>query len=307
MILRAKYFGLLLLLSIFWSCEEEIYFADRNFQPRIVLSSIFTNDSIWVVNLTHSQSIFDDSQEKPVIEDAKIVITNRVGAQECQLFHTGNGVYKSFKCTSGQDQYYKISVYSPTYGSVTAESTIPAFAELSNIEVVESQEFEDASEISFNIKDNSTDNNFYIWSVVEVDTSAHSAENPNNFKIDTRQWVSDVSKEIRDNTSSKVNTSLSASEFELETLGSGPKLITSRFNGKDGVGGNQGTVKNKVWMIRMMTVSSDLYNYYQSLQDYVKASQNQNSQVDPSKLFTNVKGGLGIFAGYTVKYYEIPK
>ena len=284
MILRAKYFYLLLLLPVFWSCEEEIYFSDHNFQPRIVLSSIFTNDSIWVVNLTHSESIFDESLEKPVIEDAKIVITNRVGAQECQLFHTGNGVYKSFKCTSGQDQYYKISVYSPTYGSVTAESTIPAFAELSNIQVEQSKEFEDASEISFNITDNSADNNFYIWSVVEVDTSVHSAENPNNFKIDTRQWVSDVSKEIRTNTTGKLNTSLSASEFELENLADGPKLITSRFNGKDGVGGSPGNVKNKVWMIRMMTVSSDLYKYYQSLQDYVKAAQTQNSQVDPSKL-----------------------
>ncbi|MBL0083506.1 MAG: hypothetical protein IPP37_14285 [Saprospiraceae bacterium] len=29
--------------------------------------------------------------------------------------------------------------------------------------------------------------------------------------------------------------------------------------------------------------------------------------VDPSKLYSNVKGGLGIFAGYTVRYYEIPK
>lgn len=307
MILRAKYFYLLLLLPVFWSCEEEIYFSDHNFQPRIVLSSIFTNDSIWVVNLTHSESIFDESLEKPVIEDAKIVITNRVGAQECQLFHTGNGVYKSFKCTSGQDEYYKISVYSPTYGSVTAESTIPAFAELSNIQVEQSKEFEDASEISFNITDNSADNNFYIWSVVEVDTSVHSAENPNNFKIDTRQWVSDVSKEIRTNATGKLNTSLSASEFELENLADGPKLITSRFNGKDGVGGSPGNVKNKVWMIRMMTVSSDLYKYYQSLQDYVKAAQTQNSQVDPSKLFSNVRGGLGIFAGYSVKYYEIPK
>jgi hypothetical protein len=307
MILRVKYIYLLLLLPVFWSCEEEIYFSDHNFKPRIVLSSIFTNDSIWVVNLTHSESIFDESLEKPVIEDAKIVITNRVGAQECQLFHTGNGVYKSFKCTSGQDQYYKISVYSPTYGSVTAESTIPAFADLSNIQVEQSKEFEDASEISFNITDNSADNNFYIWSVVEVDTSIHSAENPNNFKIDTRQWVSDVSKEIRTNTTGKLNTSLSASEFELENLADGPKLITSRFNGKDGVGGSPGNVKNKVWMIRMMTVSSDLYKYYQSLQDYVKVSQTQNSQVDPSKLFSNVRGGLGIFAGYSVKYYEIPK
>ncbi|MBL0083508.1 MAG: hypothetical protein IPP37_14295 [Saprospiraceae bacterium] len=72
-----------------------------------------------------------------------------------------------------QDEYYKISVYSPQYGSVTAESTIPAIAELTNIQVDSSDEYEDASEISFNIRDNSVENNFYIWSVVEVDTSLH--------------------------------------------------------------------------------------------------------------------------------------
>lgn len=307
MILRAKHILFLFLLPMLWACEEEVYFSNNGFTPRIVLSSIFTNDSIWVVTLTHSQSIFDESADKPYIDDATIVITNKVGAQECQLFHTGKGIYKSFRCTSGQDEYYKISVYSPQYGSVTAESTIPAIAELTNIQVSSSDEYEDASEISFNIQDNSVEDNYYIWSVVEVDTSLHSVHDESGLKLDTRQWVNDVSKELSGSTSGKLNTSLSASEFDLENLTTSPKLITSKFNGKGEQQGGGSNVKNKVWMIRLMTVSSDMYRYFNSLQDYVRASNNQNSTVDPSKLYSNVKGGLGIFAGYTVRYYEIPK
>ena len=82
---------------------------------------------------------FDESLENPSWR--RQIDNQPCGCPGVPAFHTGNGVYKSFKCTSGQDQYYKISVYSPTYGSVTAESTIPAFAELSNIQVEQSKEF----------------------------------------------------------------------------------------------------------------------------------------------------------------------
>ncbi|MBL0083507.1 MAG: hypothetical protein IPP37_14290 [Saprospiraceae bacterium] len=40
-------------------------------------------------------------------------------------------------------------------------------------------------------------------------------------------------KEISGSASGKINTSLSASEFDLENLSNSPKLITSKFNGKD--------------------------------------------------------------------------
>ncbi|MBK8700704.1 MAG: DUF4249 domain-containing protein [Saprospiraceae bacterium] len=291
----------------FTSCEEEVYFANAGFKPRIVLSSIFTNDSAWVVTLTHSQSAFEATDTAAFIEDAKIVITNKAGAQECVLNHVGRGVYKSYRCTSGQDEYYKISIYSEKYGSVSAESTIPARAEVTDILISNSAEIKDASEISFNIKDNSTESNFYIWSIVEVDTTIHIIDENNSLKLDLNQWVNDVRKESSLGASVKLNTSLSATDRDLENATSSPKVITSKFLGNGGQGTSNPGSGKEVLMLRLMTVSSDLYNYYQSLQKHVKASQDQNSVYDPGKLYSNVKGGLGIFAGYSVQFYPLKK
>ena len=56
---------------------------------------------------------------------------------------------------------------------------------------------------------------------------------------------SDEQRESGTNTRFRWTPPCPASEFELENLADGPKLITSRFNGKDGVGGSPGNVKTK--------------------------------------------------------------
>ena len=61
---------------------------------------------------------------------------------------------------------------------------------------------------------------------------------------------------------------------------------------------------SKVPMLRLMTVSEDLYEYYKSLEDYLKYNNNSASVIEPQKIYSNIKGGYGIFAGYSVQ--DIP-
>ena len=294
-----------ILIFTLLSCEEEITFSNNAFKPQIVLNSIFTNDSIWVVNLTHSSSVFSENTAPKYIDDAKIVITDSRGEQECVLYYEGNGVYKSFKCTSGQEELYRILVSTKKYGTVSAESRIPARANIKDLKISISQEYKDASDIFFTIQDNSQESNYFIWSIVDVDTSINVVTNDNGFKLDVVKWVTDVRREVVKSLPSKLDASISATELELDKSSTLPRLVTSKDFTPSG-SGPSGT-SHEVPMLRLMTVSPDLYNYYKSLQEYVKASNGQTSVIEPGKLYSNVKGGMGIFAGYSVHYFEIPK
>jgi len=51
--------------------------------------------------------------------------------------------------------------------------------------------------------------------------------------------------------------------------------------------------------LRVMTISKELYNYYSSLAEYYKNGQNSHSNEVPFILYSNVKNGAGIFAGFS--------
>jgi hypothetical protein len=294
-------FSTLLLIS----CEEEVIFEAKNFTPKIVLNSIFTNDSIWVISLTHTTSIFDKKDVGNYITDAAINITNTRGEQVCKLYHEGKGIYKSLNCVSEYDQLYKINVYSAAYGVVSAQSKIPIKSSINSLKITISKEYINASEIEFKIEDKSPDKNYYIWSIVDVDTLLNKVKDDQNSKLDFKLWISEIKEQFVKVTSGKLSNSNSFSDLEIQS-NSTTKLITNK-NLKRDENQNVQTKSNIVPMLKLMTVSPELYDYYKSMEVYIKYSNSNSSLSEPQKLFSNVEGGLGIFAGYSIQYYSMPK
>lgn len=287
------------------SCEEEVSFESNHFIPKIVLNSIFTNDSIWVISLTHTTSIFDKNAEQNSITDAVIGITNVKGEQVCEFYHEGKGIYKSFKCVSDYDELYNINVYSPKYGSVYAHSKVPNKTSINNLQITVSKEYINASEVEFKIEDNSPDRNYYIWSIVDVDTLKDQVTTNKNTKLDFKLWISEIREQFGKVTSGKLSNTGATTDLDLES-NSTTKLITNK-NLKREDGTSLPSEINVVPMLKLMTVSPELYNYYKSMEAYLKYNDTPSSVAEPQKLFSNVEGGLGIFAGYSIQYYSIPK
>jgi Domain of unknown function (DUF4249) len=76
-------------------------------------------------------------------------------------------------------------------------------------------------------------------------------------------------------------------------------------NGRDGmrtntelgiVGVSKGT-DSSFLKIYLLNLDKQYYNYYKSINNY---SSGEDPFTEPSPIYTNVKGGLGIFAAYTV-------
>ncbi len=51
--------------------------------------------------------------------------------------------------------------------------------------------------------------------------------------------------------------------------------------------------------LRVMTISKELYNYYSSLEEYYRTGKDSHSHETPFILYSNVKNGAGIFAGFS--------
>ena len=54
-----------------------------------------------------------------------------------------------------------------------------------------------------------------------------------------------------------------------------------------------------------MTVSKDLYDYYRSIEIYRLRGQVNSSITQPVEVYTNIDGGLGIFAGLAAEVLDI--
>lgn len=54
-----------------------------------------------------------------------------------------------------------------------------------------------------------------------------------------------------------------------------------------------------------MTLSEDLFKYFESVENYLFHRDNNSSLVEPADVYHNIKGGIGIFAGYSVVYIPI--
>ena len=295
-----------LLLIVFTSCEEDIYFSNPDFKKQIVLNSIFTLDSTWVIKLTYTKSVFDELDTSNYIEDAKIIITDQSGQGVCDLYYAGKGIYKSFNCKPSYEKEFKILVNSKKYGTISSSSTVPQKSKIEYIKILENSEIDNTNEIEFQIEGQNLDNKYFIWSVVEVDTSSKQSGHTNPIEsnpLDLNSWVNDIREQAHLVKIGKLNSSLALSGLELEANDNTTSIITTKKFYKDGETPPPAQA-SKVPMLRLMTVSEDLYEYYKSLEDYLKYNNNSASVIEPQKIYSNIKGGYGIFAGYSVQ--DIP-
>ena len=280
---------------------------DSAFVPSIVLNSLFTEDSIWLIKLNTSSSAYiPDSKSEP-ITDATIIITEPNGTSECKLLHTGNGEYRSKGCLPKSEKNYNIIVSSPKYGIVTASSSIPKNAKVT---VQDAKIVNDETIINFTVEQTSILEDFYIWDLVEV----KYAEDGDTSKIKTKpsgplniqNWIDNINTEITHIKDRNLTSTISAVGYgdAGSTFNETIKTRSILINPPQDT--SSVTYKTKT-MLRVMTVSKELYQYFKSIEYYLGYKDYNTSFHEPYSVFNNVKGGVGIFAGFSVEYADIPQ
>lgn len=279
------------------SCEEDFIIERHDFKPKIVVNAIFKPGENWKVHISSSRDLFVKDSEIHAIENAKIEIKEKSTGRILTFDHIGDGYYITKNWPPEKDKTYEITVEANGFEKVTASSKAPKNANVINIisDVVD----KNVTKVNFEIKDNS--NNYLIWNFISANKN-----NPldTTFTSNPKNLVAGIIK--YNNINSYLGSLTDNENNGVVQEGSFSGNVNTKDTNKDGSNpGDPNTTVETKKFLRMMTTSVDLYNYYKTVEKFI-SSDNHNSSFSYSpQIYSNIKNGLGIFAGYTEEYKEI--
>jgi len=291
---------LLLTIGLFQSCDNEISVPE--FKANLVVNSTFSTENLFTVNVTQSRNILDPASSIDFVSGASVEIKDITTGitHELEYMEEGNYSLPGFLPVYGSE--YEIEVNAEGFEAVTAMSRVPysVFIDFKKRPVF--HEGEVATEIDLSFSDETNDENFIVWEIVQGYNSP----------------VYDA--------------------FDFSDIGDNPVLLTSDFESSESVLPDQ-TLQSRVFLnnpitdgtfatnfiapvnpasaassgnteedrmyLRVMTVSPQLYEYLKSIEIYRLTGKANSSISTPLDIYSNVDGGLGIFAGFSEMYFEL--
>lgn len=298
---------LILFLSVtsfllFTNCTKEIEFDAQDIAPRIVVNSLFTNDSLWTANISRSVGVLETTSYTS-IEDADVSIFDGNGVQVTTLTNQGDGLYTSLTGATPQaDELYTIEVTAPGYTSVSATNRIPTTVQINSIDTVSStnSDGENILETTINFQDPSANENYYMVEVLVKGTLIDEFEGDT---IEFREPLQISCNDINVETINRFNSG----GFENTYLYL--MLKDENFDGEDYALTfsviNYAELKDLELFgeIRLVNTSEAYFNYLKSFNMYQSASGNPFAT--PVQVYSNVENGMGIFAGGTLTYWDV--
>jgi len=322
-------------------CEQE-YDKSRigEFENKLVVNSFFSSTHPWSVKVSSNGNRFDNTVNIEAIENATVEIYDGNGKFLYELFHTKDGEYSrgDFAPSSGQE--YTIRVESRNFPDVVATSNVPAKSKLMINEFLEVvQEDEEGVEVDFVIEDDSKIESFYLWEVVLLNDDFPILEENNQTDF-SKDFLNDLESEDIDLKGGDVKIiggqvfnngtySTQSSSFENRRRNGVIRVSKGKITGDilanqilkpNNVLPNSYTIDDFIhgvnlaednetnngpefkYELRVLSISKDLYNYYQSIDDYRKSGGTDSSIYTPYKFKSNVHNGLGVFAGFSESY-----
>lgn len=279
------------LISYLASCEEDFVLHKKEFVPSVVVNSVFTVNQPWNVNLSLSRDILEHGSMIQYIDNADVIVIENFTGRRNHLKSIGDGNYTSEFYLAQPDRIYELEVHVPGYDVIKAKSKSPKFSEVTISNVVESSE-DKTTQVAFQIND--LNSNFYIWNLV-VSTSSQP--------IDT--FYKGSPKELIYSIQGYNQLAGLASHFTNplnDAEATGGDYISKHIDFQ--VEEDTTTSHQTKRYLRLITASKELYDYYKSVDKFNQNPIGSSLTITP-EIFTNVNGGLGIFAGFSEKYHEI--
>ena len=290
--------GVLIFLSL-PSCVKELDTSIIDFQPRINLIADFSPENIWKIEITETQSIFDNSKVK-TIEDAKVEIKDLdLGTNFFLTQDPDDGFYYAGvrKPVVGHD--YEITVEADGYKSVSARAYVPSEVEYTLTKSDRVGEAGDnISYYNIRITDNLTEENYYI---LEFETRNEEINNPdpgtepeepNNDLIISSD---DLDPLFSNFTRNPEDVFVEENDFSGDSFNI--QFNSDQFNVKEddsSDGDPEETNSTVSYLVKIKAVSKDLFLYLRSLEEYKNSTDLNYNYV----VHSNVVNGTGIFGAY---------
>lgn len=288
------YISFFLFAFLLQSCEEEITIDYVEVEKLVVVNSTFCPLKEFEIQLNFSRNVDDKADKGGVIEDADIRIYNDAGDFLLAFNHVGSGKYLTPDHTIPiENQTYHLEVKVEGYPLITAESRIPTQAILENVRTTEiEQDGETIVKVDFDIKDAEDEDNYYIWEILSgnpfesevVEVPFYQQSNgPSDSALSNGEWSKLFAAEM------DMVQEISFSSFLAESEGSSDST----------------NVEDEAY-IRLISASSDYYEYLLSIELNSNNNSSSSSTIVPVSVHSNIDGGHGIFAGFNQQAEKLP-
>jgi hypothetical protein len=288
----------LIIIIILNGCESIVDVDLPKMKPQVVVNSFFSPDSNVKVHLSKSKRILenDDYDENwnlkiDIIENASVELWSENNFVT-NLSYLKNGNYSTSDFFPIANKEYNVVINVPEYNLINAADKIPAKVEIKNVEwnIIEHNEYWLESELAITFQDIPNENNYYMLSLF-------TEEVYNN--LNYRNYIYYSSNDI---VLSEKNI---LEDNEQSYIGSNAIFTDEIFSG------NEYTLKVKFDLfsitqkitVNINTLSETMYKYFKSLEQQNNAGDNPFAE--PVFVNSNVKNGLGIFAGYNSSFYKV--
>ncbi|NBC05733.1 MAG: DUF4249 family protein [Bacteroidetes bacterium] len=286
------------------ACEEPVDFDAVEVQRELVVISNFTSDRALQVVVTKTRSVFETAEEYPYVANANVDLYLDDGTfMESLEFNQpkteqGFAYYTTKDFTPQPNEVYLLKVSAPGYASVTARSQVPAPIELSGLAMRDfvsqplavSEELELSYELQVDFDDPDQEKNYYHINLVQELQEYNVVEGDTTLIGLTHE---PLLFDPRQNTKERV-----------AHLGGGILIQDEAFNGTSfnfnlpvRFAYNPQRFRLGQLIVELRVVSEEYYLYFTSLSRQHAAKGEPLSE--PVLVFNNVKGGQGVFAGYS--------
>ena len=284
------------------NCTKEIEFDAQDIAPRIVVNSLFTNDSIWAAHISRSVGVLETTSYT-TIDDANVNIFDANANLVTTLTHQGNGLYTSpTGLTPQANQSYTIEASASGYESVNASNSIPSAVPIYQLDTVTSTNSDDETilEATITFQDPPNISNYYMLEVYVTGTWINEWEE-DTIEIREPLQIScdDINVETvnRFNFGGFENTYLYLMLKDQNFDGENYSLTFSVINYAE--------LKDMDLFgeIRLVNTSEEYFNYLKSFNMYQRTINNPFAT--PVQVYSNVNNGMGIFAGGTLTSWTV--
>ena len=312
MTLKYSYILILALLFLASSCEKSLVLEYEDFKPSLVINATPNPDAWWSVNVSYSKNVLE-SNVTQYEENAKVTIRNLYTQASFQLFHNSQGNYELVDVYPEPGQFYELFVEVADYKTVVARTYVP---KLVDARVINSKKVvyngNQAIQVDFEIIDNDEHDNFYIYEILSLDSTNPDGPTIKEYiNSPIKKWLSTMDGNtgyIEGNSGKQSKLFVSDKNFKGAVLNT--SLVSFLELDKESEEfpdlieelpepdlGNSKLV--------LSSVSRDMYSYQRSIELILLHNTINSSISTPNEPYSNIKNGLGIFAGYSKKLFDL--
>jgi len=285
------YFIIILLTT--YSCEDDIKLDLNPDSPVMVVNALAGNDSLVRVHVSLSKQLQENDAQK-TLTDATLSIYEE-GKLLGKLKTAEDGWYE-IQSRFQANLNYRVVVNHPQYESISAETRIPSEIKISDCKMTKS---ETAYHFQLEFQDKSYSKDYYMILLYAVTNEVINDENYQQ-NILLSYYSEDIIFEdnLLENTTDLERNLLKGSLCFSDYNNNGEKFDISFYAPID-----SSAMEILTFKVTLLHISKDYYAYERS--KIMISNREDLPFYKKINLHSNINGGAGIFAGYTLDEWEI--